>query len=129
MAKFCLSKYNLINCLFLRNLMNIKCIRFVYVLQIELYHNITLLFFVFHILVINYNILFSKNTNLDQFSRNLIYYLFILFKRLKIVFNFSEKTSKRQPARMRYKIEKKVREHNRKMKKEAKQKAKSKKYI
>lgn len=38
-----------------------------------------------------------------------------------------KKPSKRQPARLRYKIEKKVKEHNRKQKKEAKKKPKSKK--
>lgn len=35
-------------------------------------------------------------------------------------FTISGKKSKRQPARLRYKIEKKVRDHNRKIRKEAK---------
>lgn len=44
-----------------------------------------------------------------------------------IIPRFPEKPSKRQPARLRYKIEKKVRDHNRKQKKEAKKNPKSKK--
>lgn len=39
----------------------------------------------------------------------------------------SEKQSKRQPARLRYKIEKKVRQHNKKLRREAKKNPKSKK--
>jgi len=42
---------------------------------------------------------------------------------------FRKKESKRTPARMRYKIEKKVREHNRKMRKEAKKHSKKKSKI
>lgn len=40
---------------------------------------------------------------------------------------FSEKPSKRQPARLRYKIEKKVKDHNRKLKRQAGKNPKSKK--
>lgn len=44
-----------------------------------------------------------------------------------IYYYFPEKPSKRTPARLRYKIEKKVKDHNRKVKKQAKKNPKSKK--